>query len=139
MISIFHGEISNYLNCFLHTLMISWWSRSNRRCSVKKVFIKISKNWQENTCVTVSFLNKVAGWGTGVSCEFCKISKNTFSYRAPPVAACDDLKPKHIRILSSNTHETVESQREDIYKSMILGQLSSFPNIWNFWEIRNRF
>ena len=22
------------------------------------------------------------------SCEFCEISKNTFSYRTPPVAAC---------------------------------------------------
>ena len=43
------------------------------------------------------FFNKVAGLrpatllkkdsGTDVSCEFCEISKNTFFYRTPPVAA----------------------------------------------------
>ena len=32
-----------------------------RRCSRKKVFLKISQNSQENTYVRVSFLNKVAG------------------------------------------------------------------------------
>ena len=44
-----------------------------------------------------SFVNKVAGLrlvtflksdtGTGVFCEFCKISKDTLPYRTPPVAA----------------------------------------------------
>ena len=29
-----------------------------RRCSVKKVFLKISQNFQENTCARVSFLIK---------------------------------------------------------------------------------
>ena len=34
--------------------------RSNhRRCSIKKVFLKISQNWQENTFVGVFFLKKV--------------------------------------------------------------------------------
>ena len=41
------------------------------RCSVKKIFLEISQNSQENTC------------------EFCKISKNTFYTRAPLVAASD--------------------------------------------------
>ena len=27
------------------------------------------------------------------SCEFCKISKNTFSYRTPPVAASENTFP----------------------------------------------
>ena len=30
-----------------------------RRCSVKKVFLEISQNSQENTCARVSFLNKL--------------------------------------------------------------------------------
>ena len=30
------------------------------RCSVKKVFLEISQNVQENTCAWVSFFNKVA-------------------------------------------------------------------------------
>ena len=40
-----------------------------RRCSVKKVLFKILQNSQENTCARA------------------EISKNTFFYRAPPVAA----------------------------------------------------
>ena len=38
-------------------------------CSVKKVFLEMSQNSQV------------------FSCEFCEISKNTFSYRTPSVAA----------------------------------------------------
>ena len=67
-----------------------------QRCSVKTVFLESSQNSQENTCARVSFLIKlqVSGLqlyykrdsGTDVSCEFCKIFKNTFSYRAPQVA-----------------------------------------------------
>ena len=30
-----------------------------QRCSVKKVFLEISQNSQENTCARVSFFNKV--------------------------------------------------------------------------------
>ena len=63
--------------------------------SVKNVFLEISQNSQENTCASL-FFNKVAGaWNVikketlaqVFSCEFCEISKNTFSYRTPPVAA----------------------------------------------------
>ena len=49
-------------------------------CSVKKVFFEISQ------ITTV--------WETLAqvfSCEFCKISENIFSYRAPPVASSDSL------------------------------------------------
>ena len=34
-----------------------------RWCSVKKVFLEISQNWQENTCARVSFLIKLQGLG----------------------------------------------------------------------------
>ena len=53
------------------------------RCSIERMFLEISKNSQENTCARVSFeiLAQV------FSCEFCEIFKNTFFYRAPPVAA----------------------------------------------------
>ena len=69
-----------------------------RKCSVKKVFLEISQNSQENTCVRVSFFNKVAGAYSFIkketlaqvfSCEFCEISKKTFSYRTPLVAPSD--------------------------------------------------
>ena len=35
-----------------------------QRCSVKKVFLEISQNSQENVCARVSFLIKVAGLRT---------------------------------------------------------------------------
>ena len=44
---------------------------------MKKLFLEISQNSQENTCV---FFIKVA---EVFSCEFCEISKNTFLNRAP--------------------------------------------------------
>ena len=66
-------------------------------CSAKKVFLEISQYSQKNTCAGVSFLIKLQASGlwnllktktsTGSSCEFCEISKNTFFYRTPPVAA----------------------------------------------------
>ena len=68
-----------------------------QRCSVKKVFLEISHNSQENTCARVSFLSKFRPQTCNFikkkilvqvfSCEFFEISKNTYSYRTPPVAA----------------------------------------------------
>ena len=68
-----------------------------QRCSVKKVFLEISQNSQENTCARASFLIKLQSWACNFikdealaqvfSYEFCEISKNTFFYGAPPVAA----------------------------------------------------
>ena len=71
-----------------------------QRCSVKKVFLEISQNSQENTCARDSFLIKLQASGLFFikkeflpqvfSCAFCEISKNTFFYRTPPVAASED-------------------------------------------------
>ena len=65
------------------------WKKESSRCVLlKRVFLEISQNLQENTCTWDSFFNKVAGLGLNViqkeflaqvfSCEFCEISKNTF-------------------------------------------------------------
>ena len=53
------------------------------RRSVKKVFLEISQNSQENT-LACNFVKKEA-LAQVFSCEFCEISQNTFSYRTPPV------------------------------------------------------
>ena len=60
-----------------------------RRCSVKKVFLEISQNSQGSICTRVSVLIKLQASGLQqvFSCEFCEISKNTFSNRTPLVAA----------------------------------------------------
>ena len=71
------------------------------------MLLEISPNSQENTRARDSFFNKVAGrpekeitnkafnfikkesLAQVLSCEFGKISKSTFCYRTPPVAASD--------------------------------------------------
>ena len=66
------------------------------------VFLENSQKSQENTCARVSFLIKLQAEACNFvkketlvrvfSSEFCEISMNTFSYRALPVAASDDLE-----------------------------------------------
>ena len=50
---------------------------SHRRCSIKKLLLKILQNWEENTCVRVRH-DKV------FSCQFYKIFENTFFNRTLP-------------------------------------------------------
>ena len=93
--------------CFLCNLLCwvyYYLEAVDQTCSVKKVSLEISQNSQENTCARVSNLIKLqacARVSLGqacnfiksetlaqvFSCEFCEISKNTFSYRTPPLAA----------------------------------------------------
>ena len=66
---------------------------------MKKVFLEISQNSQENTCARVSFLIKLQAGACKFikkeslaqvsSREFWEISKNTFFYRTPLVDASD--------------------------------------------------
>ena len=75
-----------------------------QRFSLKKVFWEISQNSQENTCASFFFNNfiKKEALAQVFSCKFCKIWKNTFFYRTPPVAAseCDEeYFPAEIRSL----------------------------------------
>ena len=65
----------------------------------KKGVLKILLNSQENTCARVSFLKKLHAQACHIikketlarvlSCEFCKISKNIFFYKTPPVGASE--------------------------------------------------
>ena len=66
---------------------------SHQKCSVKKVFLEISQNSQENTCARVSFLIKLQAWDCNFIKKetlvkvFCEISKNTFLRRKLLVGA----------------------------------------------------
>ena len=53
----------------------------------KKVFLEISQNSQKNTCAQACNFIKKETLAQVFSCEFCQISKDTFSYRTPLVAA----------------------------------------------------
>ena len=77
-------------SCFIYVLagflfdpgfptLLFLYRSSHRRCSVEKVFLEISQNSQENTCARVPFLIKKETPAQVFSCEFCEISKNTFS------------------------------------------------------------
>ena len=65
-------------------------------CSLKKVFLKISQNSQENACARASFLIKLQApdlqlqkkktLSQVVSSEFCEIFKNTYFYKTLLVA-----------------------------------------------------
>ena len=68
---------------------------NHQRYSMKKVVLRnFAKFTGKHLCQSL-FLNKVAGLRPAIllkkrqvfSCEFCEISKTTFSYRTPPVAA----------------------------------------------------
>ena len=82
-----------------------WFTKMNQKQSLlihlRKVFLEISQNSQENTCVrVVSFLIKLQALACNFikketlkqvfSCQFCEISESIFSYRTPPVAASDE-------------------------------------------------
>ena len=62
------------------------------------MFLEISQNSQENICTRVSFLIKLQVCNLikketvaqVFSCEFCEISKNTFFYKTPLVAASEN-------------------------------------------------
>ena len=58
-----------------------------QRYSVKKVFLEILENSRENTCARACNFIKGDTLPQVFSCEFCKISKNTFFYKTTLVAA----------------------------------------------------
>ena len=60
----------------VHSNLESHTEAATRGVLQKKVFLEILQNSQERETLAQVF-----------SCEFCKISKNTFSYRTTPVAA----------------------------------------------------
>ena len=63
---------------------------------VKTVLLKIVQNSRGSTCARVSLLIKLQAEAQVFPCEFCKVYKNTFSYRTPLKAAssliCSALK-----------------------------------------------
>ena len=83
----------------------------NQRSSRPDVFCEkgalrnFAKFKEKYLCQSLS-LNKAAGAACNFikketlaqvfSCEFCDISKNTFFYRTPPLAASDGLKSEHV-------------------------------------------
>ena len=92
-----------------------------QRCSVKKVFLDISQNSQENTSARVSFLIKL------FSCEFCEISKNIFSCGNTSVG-CFWIWPRFIIEKLKNIRNNVDQKIQNSYFVQFLRkQIFSFP------------
>ena len=111
-----------------------------KKCSAKKVFLKISQNSQESTYDRVSFLTKLKAWGLQLylkktltqvfSCEYCEISKSTFFHRTPFAASRTKtiglLKEGrvHMYILRILQYIEVASNVPEVYKREIIFTLS---------------
>ena len=52
-----YSELSQTSEMELYAKTVNRYRSSHRRCSIKKVFLKISQNSQESTCSRVSFLS----------------------------------------------------------------------------------
>ena len=102
-----------------------------RTCSVKHLFLEMSQNSQENTCAKVSFLIKLQAsvcsfvkretLAQVFSCEFCKISKNTFSYRTPSVAVFKIIY-SYFEVYISETHsEPCQTSKMECFVKRVYG------------------
>ena len=75
-----------------------------QECSVE-ILRNFAKLTGKHRCQSL-FFNKIGGLRPETltqvySCEFCKISKSTFSYRTPPVAACGQFLTKRLEQLDA--------------------------------------
>ena len=80
-------------------LMCAIYRGSHPEVFYKKGVLRNFAKFTGNTCARVSFLIKLQASACNFikketltqvfSCEFCKVSKNAFSYRTPPVAASE--------------------------------------------------
>ena len=103
-----------------------------RRCSVKKMSLEVLQNSQESTFATVSFLIKLQSEACNFikketqaqvfSCEFCQISKNTFSYRMPLVAASNNVRVNQ----GGFTKKEIQLNFCNIFSSFIFNELYLF-------------
>ena len=69
-------------------VFMSYWTEADtvaQRCSAKKMFLEISQNSQACNFIKIESLAQV------FFSEFWEISKNTFSYRTPPVATSAEM------------------------------------------------
>ena len=109
--------------------------QSYRRCSVKKVFLEISQNSQENTCARVSFLIKLQAWdsGTGIFLWILQNFLEHLFYRTPPVAASEPMK---CLILGGYTNTSIAVFK---YQNISKNRSQNTPNKFEFFNFDKFF
>ena len=99
------------------------------------MFLRISQNSQETTCVRFSCFNKVASLSTGLarlsSCEFCKVSKTT--------CFTENLQTAASMCFCFPLLETFCKNRNHIIKNWL--QLINLTNMppGSFWALKTLF
>ena len=97
-----------YVKCYSEV------SRSSHRSfSVRKVLLEISQNSPEKTCVRASFLRPATLlgkrlWYRYFFCEFCEISKNTFSTEHLQTTAFEFLQKDIDKFNECQTNESAK-------------------------------
>ena len=90
-----------------------------QRCSVKKVFLEVSQNSQENICTRVSFLIKLQA--SDLRTPF---SKNTFFYKTPLVAASkNNITMQTIAKFASNSTANIKLSKHLSFFSLDFEQV----------------
>ena len=123
-------HLAKFQNCFFILFFgkTSSLEAVSRRCSIKKVFLKkFRKIHRKNLCQSLFLIKlqteicnftKKETLAQVFSCEFCEISKSTFSYRTLPVATSTSSLPKQFIMLfvhvgkGSNQHKRKNSQEQ---------------------------
>ena len=114
-------------------------------CSVKKVFWEISQNSQKNPCARVSFSTKLQAsnfirketLAQVFSCEFCEISKNTFSYRTPPVAASVKATHTNNKINSNYLGDKLFLKNVYIIKVLAHWCVQVYMSFFTIWTVQS--
>ena len=131
----FENYFRNYFRIFTITHINT--EAVTQTCSVKKVFLEISENSQENTCTRVSFLIKFQTQARPVNFE------KTFFHRTPPVAASinsislRDLSHNQLMKLVKNTrfHNQIAFTELNYHFKMSLNFTHTKKNILNEYSI----
>ena len=105
-----------------------------RRCSVKKMFLEISHNSQENTCARVSFLVKLQVWGPLLyfikKRVWRKCSPVNFAkfLRTPLVAA--SATSKYFHTLYGNVVHKMQIQMSNFIQAPALLVFAAISEFW---------
>ena len=128
---IFFTKFEQYNKAFQSLFSMIITEAVARRCSLENVFLEIPQNSEESTCSSATLLEK-RFW---FSCEFCKISKNTFFYRTPPVTASvisiwELFFPSVIRLLLANFYIYNKIPLFHLAETSLLTIRTYYPYIW---------
>ena len=103
------------------------WEAVAQRRSVKKVFLEMSQNSQENTCVTVSFLIKLQA-------ESATLLKKRLWYRCFPV---DLAKFLGTLFLTEHLRQLLLLGAASWMSSVLISILASLDICWYIWHDRH--